>query len=279
MKMDNAFFDVITETKKLSLGSNNIANLYAVLTKFERVLLKFTERTHSLFVDTYYEQIRNCVFQMRESIPQHSKLRSFHDKIFTKILKIGKVVPLGITLLFEQFLKGITYFANQESNVTPIYHRLDACGPGNEAFRKTYLQCTQSMPKEKRRNVQRRIETCYKERLIYNKMWLHEKHAQNTEHIYQIEMVAKSDFHSCFPNVDIEVDVVFDGHMPVELTVMRNVRGKMVSKETYVKKIRRGAKSDYIPIVECMRTTSEFVYVKTQGYNCSRKWQKCTVKN
>ena len=286
--MEDVFFTVHSEVKKLVLGSSYSQDVHKALSAFERILLKGSPSQIQCFVDTFYETIRETVFHIRELIRIYPQLRSDHDRIFTKILRLEKTIPLGLTLLFQEFIKGITYFASQESSISPIYHRLESCGRGDDAFRKSFQQCHLNMTKDDRQTVKKKIETCYIERLIYNEMYMyqtlhfpqvgHEQHSQDKEHVYRLFEVTRRDFKSCFPNLDIAVKLEFEQHMPVQLTITRllktHKKRKRTSHEVYKKTVRHGIVPCYIPIVECWRRTDINTYVKTQGYVANKPWDK-----
>ena len=46
-------------------------------------------------------------------------------------------MPLGITITFENYIKGITYFSDEKENKNqiPIYHRAASCGNKRKNFR------------------------------------------------------------------------------------------------------------------------------------------------
>jgi hypothetical protein len=77
---------------------------------------------------------------------RHARLsdawRSAHDRI--QRLAPGRAGgPILATRVFEDFIRGVTYFANEQSRVkpSPIYHRLYSCGPRDPAHRDGNLIC------------------------------------------------------------------------------------------------------------------------------------------
>jgi len=49
-------------------------------------------------------------------------------------------MTLGITQIFENFIKGITYFSdNIENKKILIYHRAASCGNSSDDFQKKFI--------------------------------------------------------------------------------------------------------------------------------------------
>ena len=80
-----------------------------------------------------------------------------HDKIFSKKIVLENVN--NVTLIFNEFIKGMTYFSYQQKEINkhPIYHRLFSCGDGSHSFRNNFNRCNDKNKKD----AQRRIKTCY----------------------------------------------------------------------------------------------------------------------
>jgi hypothetical protein len=153
-ELSNIFFDIYSIIKLILLEQNveiNVKNidenkfkdLYKNLDIFYNKLNKIKNNNILLqgFIDNNYIKIKEIKYFLLSIKTQKS--RSLHDKIFTKILKLNNYIPLGITHVFEDFIKGITYFNDEIENVKkiPIYHRSASCGNSSEDFKKKYLQC------------------------------------------------------------------------------------------------------------------------------------------
>jgi hypothetical protein len=198
-------------------------------------------------------------------LPDH---RSAHDAFFNLIQWRRARSPKRVTLMFEQFIQGITYFDDQPlSSRPPVYHRLFSCGTGRQAFRQTYLQCRDdgSMSKPDRQRTQKQIETCYIERLVYDELFKHDnlhfpavneaETPQDDGHLYFLSQT-RDDFQSCFPHMDLRVHVDFDGDVPVRLEISKTTHGKHTSTAIYIKEslgMQSFGKVEYDPFVRCFQ--------------------------
>ena len=54
----------------------------------------------------------------------------------------------------------------------PIYHRLSSCGNGTDAFRKMNQQCVSTMDSHEKNVIKHKIEKCYIERLVFDKLFI-----------------------------------------------------------------------------------------------------------
>jgi len=174
--------------------------------------------------------------------------RSYHDKIFIKIFNLeSKHLPLGITRVFEEFIKGITYFQKEEENKKkiPIYHRAASCGDSSNSFRKKYLQCYNENLEENLEEKKSHIFKCYLERLIYDDMYknltLHfpgklenNETKQNQGHLFQLGERAKN-FNSCFIGVKLKIKIYYENNFPSVLIIEFIKDDVVVKKETYMK--------------------------------------------
>ena len=275
--MEDAFYHVVTEYKLLSLKrSTDFSKLKACLVKLEKELVKTNDYTVTAFRDLHYEQMSKLVFFLREQTD--GEMRGYHDRIFKNILKFSKKVPKGVTRVFDDFIKGITYFSDDITTSEPVYHRMSSCGRGNDAFRTTYQICTQTMDKQKRKDVKKRIETCYIERMIYDTLYkecgLDEE--QDKGHKHRLE-ITKNDFKTCFPNTKIDIDIAYDQHLPVKLVITRTQPGNMVSTEEYVKSITfdnfYGMKV-YDSYIDCYKKTKSYAYFKNQSFDHRAEWKR-----
>jgi hypothetical protein len=265
--MEKAFLNVVSDYKILALtGSSNLDELIISLEAWEKQLKKSSPYLISALKNLHYEQLTKLVFFMR-SKPQ---LRKYHDIIFTNILEFKKQVPKNVTRIFHDFIRGTTYLSNQSPPVSePVYHRLDACGSGTDAFRKEYNQCTHNMTRKQRNDIKKRIETCYIERLIYDAL-------QDEGHLHRLKLT-KDDFLSCFPVTSLDVNIEFYQHLPVRLIITRSQHGKVYSVETYTRTIIYDSLTKakiYDDIVDVEKKTIGGHYFKVQTFTTHGPWRK-----
>lgn len=196
-------------------------------------------------------------------------IRSIHDK-FVKIFNIRGSVPSGITKMFEKLITGITYFYGETdpSAPFPIYHRFASCG---QIGTPSTISCTKGMPRTARNIARSRVEKCYIERLIYDKLYTHEslrfpergnvdenQSLQDEGHLHYLKLV-KDEFAQCFKGYTVEVELLWSQDVvpltPNGVVITRKKNNTIVSKETYMKTVVLGAfcNKDYDQMVECKR--------------------------
>ena len=283
--MYHAFFPVFSSIRFIehitdpTLKANAILEIGVHLKKWLVVLKKASANDIGALTDNNVKQL----LYVKESLLQIDKVgfRSLHDQIFKNLLNLNRKPLTLSTELFGEFIKGITYFENQQKATQfPIYHRLMACGPGNpgtEAFRIEFNQCSSKMDTAKRVDVKKRVETCYIERLIYNEIFKYvelfipgEERSQNKSHLWWLDLT-KGDFATCFPDVDISVSVAFSKHLrvskPVTVTITRKIKGSHTSTTTFKKTtdVQHDGTILYEPGVECIKTLTN-VNGKTSEY-------------
>lgn len=168
--------------------------------------------------------------------------RSISDKIFTKILKFESHMPLGITIVFENFIKEITYFSNEKENKDKIliYHRASSCGNKKKNFRD--LLKNNLINEEIKKN---HIKKCYLERLIYDDMYRemtfhlpselnNQELKQNKGHEYQLTERAKN-YYNYYLEEDIKIEIFYENHFPILLIINYIKRNKIIKTERYLK--------------------------------------------
>jgi len=206
--------------------------------------------------------------------------QSLRTDIFQNILnmRIGRNGAfLNTTFLFEDFMKGITYFADQ-AKAYPIYHRALSCGPyANQiVYRNENIKCDlQNIAMtdlERRRLVS---EKCYTERVVYDTLYKSEtlNHPvagteimeQDEGHRMAIDQ-AKDDFSKCFPYESLIVTIEYDGSMPTILILERRKKNKIIYTTRYERSLVRNSASEYDEIVQCIRTTPKETYFKIQMF-------------
>lgn len=284
------FLDILTAYKHILLtNSANLEQLINLCKVWETQLMNlkkydFNDYTLQRFRDVFYTELRAFIFFLREQ--QNDVLRGFHDRVFTNIFKFNIKLPNGITIVFEEFVKGITYFSDEQDNFSyiPIYHRLTSCGVGNDAFRALYHTCTPQMDAETKKQIQKRISTCYIERLIYDKLYTAytTNNLQDEGHEHRLD-ITKADFKTCFPSIDFSIDIQYDQHMPVRLVVNVFQHENLIATEFYTKSIIHDTNSPdikkYSAVVECYCTTYQATkYIKYQAFEVKNKWKETDVE-
>lgn len=189
---------------------------------------------------------------------EYMQIILFHDSLYDEIEKITglmsgftdheskmpKSPALRITRVFGEFIKGITYFKDGVDK--PAYYRL-LCGG--------------------------RIETCYIESLIYDQLYKNQRIHCDEEYIAWLEQT-KTKFNTCFPNVDLQVQLEFRGIYPIYIKIERYKKNKLVSIEIYAKDRYQDA---YSVFVQCRLETfsqkhTKQIKQKIQTFVKPRRW-------
>ena len=227
------------EEYKLDKFYIDINKLYNDLKK-----IKNNEILINGFIDKYIDELRQIKHFLLER--KDIKSRTIHDKIFISILKMNKYIPLGITQVFEDFIKGITYFSDEleSKKKIPIYHRAASCGNSSEDFKRKYLKCYKDNNELTLKIKREHIYKCYLERLIYDKIYLNSilhfpsglnnELKQNNGHIFQLKERAK-DFNECFLGLNIEIEIFYELGLPSCLIIKYIKNGTIEKIEEYYK--------------------------------------------
>ena len=241
-------FFIIYSDIKLNILKNNVnedinenvlSDLYNKLNIFYEKLNEIKNNNILLqgFIDNNYCKIKEVkLFLINRKT---DKARSLHDEIFIKILKCNSYISLGITHVFEDYIKGITYFSDELENKKkiPIYHRAASCGNSSEDFQKKYLQCYNTDIPEEIEKKKEHIFKCYLERLIYDDMFKNlteQELKQNKGHIFQLSERAKN-FNKSFNNIELNIDIKYKNNFPIILDINYLKNNFLFKKEIFMK--------------------------------------------
>ena len=233
------FFTIYSDIKLniQDVNENTLAELYNKLDIFYQEISTLKNNNILLqgFIDNNCEKIKEVkLFLINRKTP---RARSLHDKIFTKILKLDSYTPLGITQVFEDFIKGITYFSDELENKKriPIYHRAASCGNSSKNFKKKYLQCYNTQEPEDIKNKKEHIFKCYLERLIYDDMY------KNIIFDFPVNLISEKakNFNKRFIGTDLTINITYKNHFPIilEINYMKNnvlIKNELFMKTTYI---------------------------------------------
>lgn len=247
------------------------------LKEFEKVVRRCPESYRLQLVEEYiyeFEYLKVALGKLKSK-----SCTSFCDGVLRNLLHIDSVKTYNVSYIFEEFIKGITYFRyQQEPNVTPIYHRLYSCGSKN--LPPNHMSC-----KGKQASAEQRLrtETCYIEKLIHYRIFnalkfyfsaSGEPPTQNEAYVRHMEYL-KQMYESCFPSCGILVDVDFEeSTIPTRVTITRTHKSRVISEATYVKTYTRKNIGivKYTMITECSRVVNGKQYVKFQTFFRESKW-------
>jgi len=284
----DSFLEALLEAKKLELGIGNKQTALKTLKEFHKILVNDTQDGVCILKDMYYTDLVRLEFIVKSlNDPQFI---SFHDKIFKSVLDIDKRFPRGVTKLFEELIKGITYFSYQidPSKPMPIYHRIYACGVGDDFHRQSHHICSKELPREEKKRRKDIIERCYIERLIYDALYKREEvhipqtwnaeTAQDDGHRHRLALT-REDFQSCFQDHEINIELGYDGSIPCEVRIQRSVKGRLLYEETYTKfiEITSFGTKQYSEMVECTKHMDGKVYKKVQSFKTKSTYKAANI--
>jgi hypothetical protein len=288
-ELESSLLDVSSKARSFSHGFHDDSEaLVSSLSVFDRVVRTTNAMDRLMLVDVYGWEI----YQIKRILQNinHTVVRTVRDQVITQILMVKNERVFNLSTIFENFIKGITYFyyQNSDAHSGPIYHRLYSCGPADDAFKHT-LTCTKTQSQAIKKQTKTKIETCYIERMIYDNLYKNlkfyetkvgEPPQQDKGHNNRLDLT-KKDFNSCFPNIDIDVDVSFDHDIPVHLTIIKKKKGLEISRETYHKPIhdaplglRAWQRYEYDVMVDCAKTIKNVQYRKFQTFKLQTEWVK-----
>lgn len=249
----------------------NAANIFEDLLKDKANCIRVRKKCSTLLC-FLYEKLKKI---------DDMRICSFKDRILlTKMSAAVKKQTSNVSYIFEEFIKGITYFKYEQEPVQPIYHRFSSCGP------KTNNMSNVSLKDQKRNS-----ETCYIERLIYDQLYTHlsfhfstsgEPSSQDSQHLDRLEKT-KEEYQKLHKGLDLEVYVGFHENLPVNVTITKSKLGRKVVTDSYIKHFFNVSLSEpvkYDPIVDCYKTLDNNIqFVKFQSfYRESPRWTKKTTK-
>ena len=268
--LDDAFWNFARDIKRCALDIVKFTDIKDSTRTFINELEKADYIQRTAFKDLRYDNLLKIRYYLVHA--KQKTARSVHDKIFVNLLSFDKSTPLKITKVFDEFLKGITYFSTQTApQKSPAYHRLSSCGTGTDAFRQAYNQCHQTMKKTKVAKVKKQIETCYIERLIYDDLYKKQSPSQDVGHTHWLEQT-KHDFQTCFPDVEINVSIKeFKDSMPLTLRIQKK-KGQKIIEEVYQRSLNH---AEYDPIVvgRMYKSSNHLIKVRVQMFDKPGKWE------
>lgn len=251
---DAAFHEVYRLTREATLGvTTAVRALVRELDRLNHTLV--VSRVHEdavargLFIDAT-PTLRGVHADLSELARAHPELRSPMDRVFIAALRDEwQRRPTHVTKTFEAFIRGITYFADQEPELTAVVRR-------------------------------------YIERLIYDRIYVPQ--GMTSPGDLPRRESTEVDFHTCFPGIQLRVDVQFGVRdMPIacRITRLRMTNGggaKEVPVATSTEVFRRtvvsgwwGAHLTYAPVVDCVRVThGGRTYGKAQSFEREQPWRE-----
>lgn len=267
-----------------SRGRLSKADCLKELTRFKDMVRSMNFRqdkqARDTFIEQHYSILSSIKFELEYLIkeramqPAHDIVR-LRDRIYADLLRDVHIQNemQKVTSVFNDFMKGITFFGNQAPNAgQPVYHRpghsCPSRGAGNEACLPTNTASTR-MAKAKR------VRMCYIERLVYDELWSKMMFSpQDMRHVEWLGETKKA-FSTCFPDRDIFVELqmtegMTDEKVPITLKVFD---GSII--EVYEKSYSMMNRT-YGPIVCCYQYHEEddaAVKYKESTFDAEGTWK------
>lgn len=188
-----------------------------------------------------------------------------------------------VSSIFDKFIRGITYFADEQEDAYPIYHRLVSCGKIRDVDYTDFHTCFEENANNE--IAKQRIKTCYLERLIYDDIYRHqtlhfpvsgtEGNVQDESHQFWLQKT-KNDFHTCFPNMDVQLTLKYENTYPVYMKAYVTQNGNFIEETEFQKRLNYiQGHLDYDLVVHCVRKTPTEKYrEKFQTFLERRQWEK-----
>jgi hypothetical protein len=248
LQLENELLAVARHVRMLNLNTGTVEQVRSAVVTFEHTLKKAAYSTKWYLCDVY----RNELSHVRATLQQISDPcnTSLWDGI-VKLLPSHECVSHRIAYLFEQFIKGITYFTWQQDLTHPFYHRLDACD------RAVWVEYD-------KKRYQELADRCYIEYLILKNICEHL--CQTTSLPLQVKNTRK--------DLQFQIHVSYTEDMPTKLVVKRVHKDTLVSTETYEKRCVTvaGGNREYEDFVTCTRCVDDKVMKKVQSFKIESVW-------
>ena len=254
---------------------------------FEQSCLAISDDNKAILINQYAH-----ILQSLKSVVQDVKTREsrgIYHRLFQQLLSLN-VLTLRTTRIFNDFVKGITYFYSQQNlNANAlIYHRPESCGPFGQAGQNE-LRCKNERLSEHEMNRRKnKVFTCYLERLIYDELYTREELSDSNQHVdgfsestqnsgHQNALkIMKTFYESCFPGstLKIQIDYGIRGLPEVLNTIITN-RG-VLHTETFQRSLFCNPVTDvvtYSPMVVCSKIDGSSTFKKIQDFLQENPWK------
>lgn len=276
----------------------NTEHLKASLKTLEEKLTKLAPHKRQQLRFKFDVDLRN-IKHILSNTTRDPQLRSYHDKIFKNRLEYD-ALRMRATEVFNEFLKGITFFEHEHDPDNPvpiIYHRSKSCGPRSltrEEYKSTRSCNIHDTNDELSRNKEL-IAKCYTERLIYDELFKQyalffptewdQESSQDERHRNMLED-SKRDYESCHPNTTLQVSIKYDtkSQLPLHLTIRKISKRheQEIEKKEYIRIMNDNDaithyNQMYTDIVLCKRQVKNAhttLYKKMSYRQPTKRWTK-----
>jgi len=279
--MDTILQDTLAIVRKIhniiihSIVSTNIdqyvTSLNAISLQWKTTSRSLSKQQRSIFFKTHIQDLYFIHENLVGSVirERHKKLivkfRYGHDIIFASLDTIRPIMKFKQlpTIVFTEFLKGITYFATDNIYETPIYHRPNSCGTGTLTIKDKFGRQTDYINETAMTHITY-IRRCYIERQIYNDIFKAILYKQDIAHLKELEMIKRL-YDSKVPNSQLTVTVSHyeePSHLhPTQLHIQYTTNHYEIYRKTPLSNI-----------VRCEKYTNGKVFHKIQTFEKETHW-------
>lgn len=252
--------------------------------KWKRIAGKMDIKSRKQFFDTnmaWFYDIHTVLvgYYISDGHKEFVQLfRSSHDRIFGSMdiklpgVKFNKLP----TMVFNEFVKGLTYFASEPVMESPVYHRSPSCGSStldiNDKFKRIHGY-SENAAVANREHVKR----CYIERIIYDCIFRELLHRQDLAHLQELQRMTRlyQDMYRDSNLLQLQVSVSnYVGNPPIYPTQLKLSSGEfdpMNAAEYYCETY---LKEDNGNTVRCGKYENTELYHKFQTFAKETPWLK-----
>lgn len=281
--LNNTFLDLAMRARELSLHIGTVAAVKKAFDKMANEWKRSTDADRERLKAVHNDEVARIKHSLLAIAKESALARSTHDR-FTKLVGADGTAT-SVTRKFERLVAGITYFKGETDGSMPVYHRFAACG---KIGTHDTLVCIEKLPRRERQTRRLRVEKCFIERLVYDRLYTAESLAfekdpeegeslQDAAHIKYLDSIRK-EFQRCFKGYDIYADVVYNKDVvppwPCGVVLKRFKKGELEAVEEHIKTIKDLDTKEYDDIVVSTRhdLSRSKLYKKVQTFDADHKW-------
>ena len=266
-----------------------IDDVFDALDRLTSSIRQVTDRTQ--LIDDNYEALAKVKFELATLINAQpkvhkTKLLQQRNVLFGSLLRDSIDIVnerRKVTKLCTEFLKGITYFADEPtySSNHPMYHRAASCSQHGTPNK----QCAMTNTRVTKKERSKAIKKCLIERLVYDQLWQNCMSCQqDIRHVTWLGDTLKA-YQTCYPGQTIEIEISNHAKDPLEMTMLTTneddvpvtltitvKRDNLITKTyTYVKKYD-ATNARYLDNVTCIKKKGSNVFVKDTTFQDRSVW-------
>lgn len=273
---DEVYSDILAFRDYLSTGIITDSGVKQWCKKLAKPIKTFVSRSKQnkkQYIDAFIEDNIGQIYRFHETLAgvygktymdskQINYCRSPHDTVMQNVLNIKRPsrrfqhMP---TKIFNQFVRGITYFSSESVAEQPIYHRDASCGSANLDYITKFVN---------RSDTADSLERFYIERLIYDAIYTTVYYKQDLGHLNELRNIERL-YQERNNGITIRVEVNFHNLiLPASLIIRWTKEWDKTVTETYSKDTNGGVDCKRID----MMSGSILKYTKIQNFDNKREW-------